>query len=1691
MDPNVVRTQDFGQIFRTQLPGNFNNLAPEQVYSQPLVYTGTDGVQYVYVATTQNNIYKLDAKTGTIIASRNLHVPFLQADLESCTDISPTIGVTATGVIDPDTGIWYLTSKTYSEQFQDGNFSPTNTPGRLNGRYWQHAVHTEDLSEAAGWPVLLDGTIFRNNPDRMFLGGNQHSRPGALLVGDYVYTGYASHCVQYNYTGAIIGFHRKTGQIVEAFATEGGPEPNSIRGGGIWMSGGGLSYDGKGSMYFATGNGYASQLKATGNSVPGRTPPTSLEEAAVNAKINDDGTLTIIDFFMPWEKTQLDGADKDLGTSPLEILPSNVFSCPNHRRIGVVTGKSGKTYWLNLDNLGGYQNGLNKLDDVIQVYQNENVVYAGAGVMPLSGGYVYIPVTGNPTHVFKFYCDPSGNAAFTKVADTPEINGGGLGTGHGTTTSLNDQEGTGLLWISDVQGANLRIYDPIPPSDGGPLTLLNSFNIGSPAKFTRPVFGNGRVYIGNAQGYVFGFGAPVVTPLNCSSPYDFGNLPIGNVSAPLTITCTAIIGTVVGGVNLTSSNFKISAAPATPLTLSPGQSFSFSAVFNPKSVGSLSDDARIAVTNSQAGYSTAVPVTLKGTGRSANPLLVIAPSTISFSVIAGQASSTQSSLFWNFGDSILNFSSINFSLVSEQGPWIQPNTTSDGSLQVGQFVFGKLPTTIQPTSSVPIRVVYAPAQPGNHAVYVKAISNGGSALLDVFGVAGTNPKAVIEFQTVDGSGWVTYSNSTPFTFGTVLEGTTRTLLVRITNGGGPNAVPLPITVSKPPYGIPGIIGKANNIDLGEGTSIKANESQTAQLFCSVPKSQVNVPSYNGTTSWTLNTGDPNLGKISMQFLCNAAAEQVGALFPNGTAKWPYVGCFKENNPGRQLATNIFSDNVNMTIGRCIDACSAAGYIFAGPQYMQECWCGNAIPIQMSTDSNCNYACTGNQNQSCGGDGIFHDSSWISLFADPTRFNGNTTSPPLQLTQRVGNYSFAGCYAETTGKTLSAASTASNVMTVEACSAYCSAYPYFGLEYSAECFCGSTLSPASTITDSSQCNMLCKGSNSEYCGAGSRMQVYQLNASSSATSSASLSSTATSSTTSSAQTSSGSSTSSSSIAASTSSSSSQSSIISASTTSTTAAPTSTTSVTSLGCYNDIPGRALAANSVANDSMTVDLCKAFCTGAVYFGVEYGRECYCGNSIPSSSTATTDGRCNMACAGNPSQTCGGPNGLNMYQNSKGAQSNPAQVSGYQAMGCFAEPPNGRLLPTVYANDGMTIEMCAAKAAAGGFSYFGTEWRRECWMGGSLGSTAPSDSSNCLLSCGGNVGEICGGAGYLNVYGPSTLSSSASSSASPSTKASTPVSSSSPTTSTSTSSPTGTPMCPSWNTTTYTTPSGSKYRIECSIDHLDSDLTMSYTTSYTACLALCDSTPSCTALSWVSGSAVSMPCYLKTTASPSSSTNPTIWGAVQLSPPPSSASISSYTYTGCYTEPPSSRALSASSYTNTTSMTPALCAAYCSAYAFFGLEYGQECYCGPYLSPSSSPAQKTSDCSMPCVGDKSTVCGGPARLSVYRSSDPSKVSSDPKTAGPVIGNYSYAYCTIDTAAPRALGMLLFASDGLTTAMCVAAAEAQKMGFVAVEYGRECWGGNTFAGNSSAVGNVRAGSEAECNMVCAGARGETQHPSS
>lgn len=137
---------------------------------------------------------------------------------------------------------------------------------------------------------------------------------------------------------------------------------------------------------------------------------------------------------------------------------------------------------------------------------------------------------------------------------------------------------------------------------------------------------------------------------------------------------------------------------------------------------------------------------------------------------------------------------------------------------------------------------------------------------------------------------------------------------------------------------------------------------------------------------------------------------------------------------------------------------------------------------------------------------------------------------------------------------------------------------------ADCFsrtgyCGSKIATTSKKTTDSECNMACSGSNRQYCGAGNRMQVYHLEGSESTRSS---------------------------LPGSTSSATGSSVPVSGSTSSSTASssPTSTALAAwrSLGCYSEVPGRALQAKTKADNTITNEVCAEFCSGYKYFATEY---------------------------------------------------------------------------------------------------------------------------------------------------------------------------------------------------------------------------------------------------------------------------------------------------------------------------------------------------------------------------------------------------------------------------------------------------------------------------------------------------------
>jgi hypothetical protein len=83
-----------------------------------------------------------------------------------------------------------------------------------------------------------------------------------------------------------------------------------------------------------------------------------------------------------------------------------------------------------------------------------------------------------------------------------------------------------------------------------------------------------------------------------------------------------------------------------------------------------------------------------------------------------------------------------------------------------------------------------------------------------------------------------------------------------------------------------------------------------------------------------------------------------------------------------------------------------------------------------------------------------------------------------------------------GRTINSAGYADGAaMTIQSCLAFCQSkgFPYAGVEYSVECFCGSSLAANAAQVADSVCNMPCSGDATQPCGAGSRLTLFHTTA----------------------------------------------------------------------------------------------------------------------------------------------------------------------------------------------------------------------------------------------------------------------------------------------------------------------------------------------------------------------------------------------------------------------------------------------------------------------------------------------------------------------------------------------------------------------------------------------------------------------
>jgi outer membrane protein assembly factor BamB len=300
------------------------------IWNQPLVVGSR-----VYVATVGDDVYALEASTGQIAWHASAGTPVPSTSLP-CGDITPTVGIVGTPVIDPATGVLYAVADTW------------------NGTQAQHVLEGFRISN--GEKVLSTVVDPPGSDPKAILQRTALNLSGSNVV--FGYGGNDGDCSDYK--GAVVS------------VPESGAAPSywqvpiaapSTSGGAVWSTGG-PSVDAAGNVYASTGN---------------PDPPSGQEATTYDysdSVVELNPALSLTGFFEPPSWQHESNADLDLSSAAPELLPGGlVFQA----------GKTGTGYLIDESTLAG---------GAAAVFSGQ--VCAGAGSFggdSYAGGVLYIPCT--------------------------------------------------------------------------------------------------------------------------------------------------------------------------------------------------------------------------------------------------------------------------------------------------------------------------------------------------------------------------------------------------------------------------------------------------------------------------------------------------------------------------------------------------------------------------------------------------------------------------------------------------------------------------------------------------------------------------------------------------------------------------------------------------------------------------------------------------------------------------------------------------------------------------------------------------------------------------------------------------------------------------------------------------------------------------------------------------------------------------------------------------------------------------------------------------------------------------------------------------------------------------------------------------------------------------------------------------
>ncbi|HUN62514.1 MAG TPA: choice-of-anchor D domain-containing protein [Candidatus Sulfotelmatobacter sp.] len=256
-----------------------------------------------------------------------------------------------------------------------------------------------------------------------------------------------------------------------------------------------------------------------------------------------------------------------------------------------------------------------------------------------------------------------------------------------------------------------------------------------------------------------------------ASSLSFGNVAVGTKSTDnLVLNNTGTTDLTISMLTLAGSDFTISGI-TTPKTIAAGQSVTLAVTFTPTGTGNVTGS--LAITSSDAANPT-VTIPLTGAGSAtATGQLSANPSSLSFGAVGTGTSNKKQIVLTNSGNAAVDLTAV---------------TASGAGVTVSGVT---LPLSLNPSQTTTLTVAFDPTQSGSVSGAIKIVSNAGNSPLTV---------------QVSGSGAQPGLALTPatYSFGSIVDGQTKSETVTITNTGTAALTIADVTVNGAGFSVSGL-----------------------------------------------------------------------------------------------------------------------------------------------------------------------------------------------------------------------------------------------------------------------------------------------------------------------------------------------------------------------------------------------------------------------------------------------------------------------------------------------------------------------------------------------------------------------------------------------------------------------------------------------------------------------------------------------------------------------------------------------------------------------------------------------------------------------------------------------------------------------------------------------------------------------